>query len=195
MVTLKVRKVSTPKTKSGERVVVFHLTNGKPNIIRNVKQFLTDLTNSFLIQEGIEDLNHPQVTAILRDLKNFTITGEVIHVKEGEQWTVTENSSIVTDPKHPLHGQKVVGDKVAYTADMSIVEDGFLDVELNPLKSMENKQALAYASSVQAMMSTSNAFDFGSNDVDTKSTDEIEIPDDLVTEATAGTKSIDKKGK
>lgn len=151
-----VRFIKEDKDKNPLNLFVLNLTNGKPAIVRSAKEFLTDLQNSYLIGAHVRNPNHPELLAVLRDLKGATVTGDILFAKQGELWTVTENSRVVTDKNHPKYGKVAVGDKLPYEKDMTLVQDGFLDVALSPQMAMMNKQAQAYGMSLASML---NAFE------------------------------------
>lgn len=166
-------------------LVVLRVANGKPAIIRNSKQFLQDLKNSYLISDNVENIKHPEVNTALRQLKRFTATGDISFHKKGEKWTVTENSSVLKDKKHPMHGKVVVGDQLEYTADQTRVE-GFLDLELNATAQFNRDKAEAFA---VTQMLEDGAFAFGSSSSDVNASYEDDalnafdnIPDDIMNE-------------
>lgn len=183
MKTLKVRKVSTPKLQSGGRIVVLHLSNGMPNILRTEEQFVNDLQGSFLIGDNVKSFNHPEVRNVLSDLKNFTVTGEIIHRKKGELYTLTEHSRMIKDPSHPAFGTVAIGDKVPVETDSSTVTDGFLDITLNPMVVMQNKQAFAYGAVLASTFGNVDEGNYSSDAADVESFDASAIPDDVYQEA------------
>lgn len=155
--TVSVNKIAfIPRDKNGQPLELFvlHLSNDKQPIIRRSAQFLNDLKGSFIVDDRITSIRHPEVRDALKDLQErpFTVTGQIKYCKKGDLWTVREESSIVTDPNHPKYNTVVPGDKVAYETDMTIVEDGFLTVRVNPLVSASNKDSLAKAKLYIAMM-------------------------------------------
>jgi hypothetical protein len=180
--TVSVNRIShITKDKDGNvlDLFVFHLANGKPNLIRRGKQFLTDLSGSFLIDDRINNTRHPEVRDALEDLqaKPFTITGNIKYCKKGDLWVVREESTVVTDPNNPRYNTVVPGDKLPYETDMTIVEDGFLTVRVNPLVKAMNKDSIAKAKLYMAMLyddaepvakanTTQDNSEFDANDID-----------------------------
>ena len=181
-----------PNDKNGNplNVYVLRLSNGKPNILRTTKQFLTDLKESGLIAYHVNNSNHPEVQNAIRDLKYkpFTITGSIKYCTKGEKWLVTENSRVVTDKSHPLFGQKTVGDEMFYENDMSIVEDAFLNISVHPEVFMINKQALATASIMASMFATPDVVESTTTGADVPpSADPNDIPQDVIDSALGAT--------
>ena len=162
--TVSVNKVSfVPRDKDGNELNVFvlQLANGKPSIIRRASQFLTDLKGSFLIDDRISNPRHPEVFNVLQDLQAgiFSVTGNIKYCKKGDFWVVRENSLIVTNPNHPRYNSVVVGDKVPYETDMTIVEDGFLTIKVNPMRVAINKDSMAKAKLYMAMLEEPQAIE------------------------------------
>lgn len=186
--TVSVNKVSfVPKDKDGRdlNVFVFQLTNGKPNIIRRASQFLTDLKGSFLIDDRISNVRHPEVFGVLQDLQAgvFNITGNIKYCKKGDLWTVRENSSVVTDPNHPRYNTVVAGDKLPYETDMTIIEEGFLTIRVNPLRVAINKDSMAKAKLYMAMLEDPIAVDTPQQSQNASSFNEEEIDLDVLNQA------------
>lgn len=186
-----VRFIKEDKDKNPINLFVLNLTNGKPAIVRSSKEFLTDLQNSYLIGAHVRNPLHPDVLDVLADLniegRLSTVSGDILFAKQGELWTVTENSRVVTDKNHPKYGKVAIGDKLPYEKDMTLVQDGFLNVSLNPVTRMENKQAKAYGMSLAGML---NAFDtVDTVDSTARTTTEpldlgaIDLDDDIANEA------------
>lgn len=191
----RVRKIAKGKTVDGVaqdvNIVVLDLTGGKPSIVRNYSQFLQDLKNSFLIDDNINNINHPQVTRVLRGLKRGNISGEINFTKKGDKFTVTENSRAITDPTHPEFGKVSVGDVRISEEDRAIVE-GFLDIE--PNEQYQTVQATAEATA-QAKMAMAGAFEnFGSSANDGAVPEELEdtIPSAILDEALDNNKETKK---
>lgn len=190
MKTLKangIRKISQDKNGNPLNIFVINLVNGKPAVIRTAKEFLTDLKNSFLIGEYVNNTNHPELRQVLRDLSSgvYTITGNIKHVKKGDKWTVTENSSAVTNPSHPAFNKVAVGDQLPYQKDQSIVEDGFLQVNLNPTIRQENKDALYRGVALANLMAMDEepSSTVVTGDDYNSSADDFDIDDDVITHA------------
>lgn len=188
MKTLQIVNVRTIPTKDGRVLFILDLVNGQPSIVRTAKEFIIDLQNSYLIGNDVQNPNHPVLLGILRDLKNFTVTGNVIHAKKDELWIVTENSRVVTDSTHPKHGSVVAGDKLPYEKDMSLVTEGFLAIALNPQIDMQIRQAQAYGTAVASTMASSNVFDAMpvASNVEEKEFDPSDIDADAFKEASEG---------
>lgn len=186
----RVRKITHGKATNGVaqqvNIIVIDLPNGKPSIVRNYTQFMQDLKNSFLIDDNVSNINHPQVTKVLRGLKRGTVSGEITFSKKGDKYKVTEDSRVVTDPTHPDFGKFNVGDTRVAEEDRAIVE-GFLDIE--PNEQHQTVQAIAEATA-QAKLAMQGAFDdFGisSKSVDVEH-DVDDIPSDVLDEAMNVTK-------
>ena len=186
----RVRKIAHGKSVNGVtpnvNIVVLDLTNGKSSIVRNYTQFLQDLKNSFLIDDNVNNINHPQVTKVLRGLKRGVVSGEISFTKKGDKYKVTEESRVVTDPTHPEFNKWNVGDVRVAEEDRTIVE-GFLDIE--PSEQFQTVQATAEATA-QAKLAMQGAFeDFGvSNNVSDMALAMDDIPEDTLTEALGTTK-------
>lgn len=194
----RVRKIAKGKTTNGVtptvNIIVVDTTNGKPSIVRNYAQFLQDLKNSFLIDENINSINHPQVTKVLRGLKRGMVSGEITYGKKGDTWVVTEDSRVITDPTHPEFGSVKVGDKRVLTDDNSRVE-GFLDIEPNEQFQTVHATAEAVAT---AKLALAGAFEdygnveaspLGESDVDNLPK---EIMDEVIKGKGKGNKNKDK---
>lgn len=158
-------------------IVVLDLASNKPSIVRNYAQFLQDLKNSFLIDDNVNSMNHPQVTKVLRGLKRGIVSGDISFTKKGDKYKVTEESRVVTDPTHPEFGKWNVGDTRIAEEDRAIVE-GFLDIE--PSEQFQTVQAVADATA-QAKLAMQGAFeDFG---ITSKTTELVEAVDDIPEDA------------
>lgn len=181
-----------PNDKNGNplNLYVLRLSNGKPNILRTQKQFLTDLKESGLIAPNVMNTNHPEVQNAIRDLKYkpFTITGNIKYCVKGQEWIVTETSRVVTDTNHPLFGQKSVGDSMVYENDMTIIEDDFLNIAVHPEVFMINKQALATASILATMYQTPDiAEDVQASTAKEEAVDPSTIDPDIIKSALGAT--------
>jgi len=188
----RVRKIAKDAKGANINIVVIDLTNGKPSIVRNFTQFLQDLKNSFLIDESVNSINHPQVTRVLRGLKRGMVSGEITFTKKGDEYVVTENSRVITDITHPEFGKFAIGDKRIAEEDRTIVE-GFLDVETN--EDHQTIQATAEATA-QAKMAMQGAFEDFNNIANSPVDDVVEdIPKAIIDEVvkTKDDKSKDKK--
>ena len=184
----RVRRIAQGKSIDGVaqtvNIVVLDLASNKPSIVRNYAQFLQDLKNSFLIDDNVNSMNHPQVTKVLRGLKRGIVSGEISFTKKGDKYKVTEESRVVTDPTHPEFGKWNVGDTRIAEEDRAIIE-GFLDIE--PSEQFQTVQAVADATA-QAKLAMQGAFeDFG---ITSKTTELVEavddIPEDALAEAVTG---------
>lgn len=206
--TVKVSRVSfLAKDKAGNplNLFVLALANGQESILRTSKEFLTDLRESGLIGFNVNNINHPEVRDAVADLKQrpFTVTGNIKYAKEGELWTVTKDSSVITDKTNPQYGKVSIGDKLPYKRDMTLVEEGFLAVRLGGEMLLLRKQATA-----NAMLSVASAFedDFYSSSpsvdgstaepsatgqANTEPADSNDIPDDVM-DAVTGKKATTK---
>ena len=141
----------------GENVdlIALVLANGKPDVVRSPKEFINDLKGSFLIDENVNSMKHPQVLRCLRNLRGGLLEGDLKYAKAGESWTVTENSQVIKNPSAKGYGKYQVGDEKAYEKDATIVQDGFLTLELSEKAYEREENAQAYAS---ARVSTVDAF-------------------------------------
>jgi len=189
----KVRKIGTIKTPEGENVkmniVIIDTTNNKPSIVRNFSQFLQDLKNSFLIDENVTSMNHPQILRTLKGLKRGRVSGDVQYSKKGDKWTVNENSRCVTDPTHPQFGSVSIGDTLTVETPRAII-DGFLDFEVNSETNQQMLIADSVASATQAMQGVFEDFDAvvtnNSSNVENDTSDiPPEIMNGIVSEETA----------
>lgn len=181
MKTIAITKVRKLKSHG---LIIIDLGNGKPSIIRTNTQFLQDMKNSYLINESVMTIEHPEVLSALRDLKRGTVSGEISHHKEGEEWIVTEESRAITDPKHPQYGSVQVGDKLAYENDNTRVDDGFLDISYHPSIQAIKANATAIA---QAQMAMLGAFDSYEEPTTVEASSD-EIPDAVLAEVMSGSK-------
>lgn len=139
----------------GVDLVALVLSNGKPDVVRSPKEFINDLKGSFLIDESVNSMKHPSVTRCLRNLRGGMLEGDLKYAKAGETWTVTENSQVIKNKNAKGFGKYAVGDEKEYEKDATIVQDGFLTLELNEKAYEREENAHAYAS---ARVSTSDAF-------------------------------------
>ena len=137
-------------------VIILELANGKPSVLRSPEQFLNDLSGSFLIDEGISSMNHPQVRKCLRNLRGGMLEGDLKYAKAGETWIVTKDSQVITNPKAKGFGQYAIGDEKEYEKDATIVVDGFLTLDLKEDAYQREDNAQAYAT---ARVGRADAFD------------------------------------
>lgn len=144
----------------GVDLIALVLANGKPDIVRSPKEFINDLKGSFLVDDSVNSMRHPQVMKALRNLRGGVLEGDLKYAKAGEEWTVTENSQVVKNPNAKGYGKYAVGDKKAYEKDATIVVDGFLTLELKEDAYQREENAQAYA---HARVSTVDAFDIPSD--------------------------------
>jgi hypothetical protein len=181
----RVRRIAQGKSIDGVaqtiNIVVLDLASNKPSIVRNYSQFLQDLKNSFLIDDNVNSMNHPQVTKVLRGLKRGTVSGEVTFAKKGDKYKVTAESRVITDSSHPEFGKWNIGDIRIAEEDRAIIE-GFLDIE--PSEQFQTVQAVADATA-QAKLAMQGAFeDFGISSSTSTVVDAIDdIPEDALAEA------------
>lgn len=142
-----VNVITHGKEVNGQRpllnLVVIRLANNKPPVIRQMKQFLEDMKKSGLITDDVRSLQHPKLVKLIPHLRNGIVEGEITHHKAGDKWTVTENSSVITDPTHEMYGKVAVGDQLDYETDGTRVAEGFLFLE--PNDRYLNRQAQAEA--------------------------------------------------
>lgn len=157
-----VRKIAKGKTIDGNartvNIVVIDTTNGKPSIVRNYSQFLQDLKNSFLLDDNINSMTHPDVRDCLSGLRRGMISGEITYGKKGDTWVVTDESRMITDPTHVEFGKAKIGDTRTLLEDNSRVE-GFLSFYLSKEARTDNANAKSKA---KAELALSGAFeDYG----------------------------------
>ena len=162
---------------------VLDLANGKPSIVRSAKEFLTDLNNSYLIGAHVKNPNHPELLSVLRDLRGATIEGNILFANKGDMWTVTENSRVVNDPNHPKYGKVAAGDQLPYERDMTLVTEGFLQIDYSPQIAMMNKQAHAYGMSLASMLNSFDTVESATTTSGAEPVDAAHLDDDVVTEA------------
>lgn len=183
----KIKAIRTIKNDSKGNTInltVIETTNGKPSIVRRAKEFLQDLKNSYLIDENVVSIAHPQVREAIKTLRNGTVTGQVQYVNKGDKWTVTETSLAITNPNHPKYGEVSVGDSLEVERDGARVVDGFLELEQSMQQQAINANAKAYA---MLMVDTMGAFDDAGDDNGSTSAESFEdIPTDIFDEATQG---------
>lgn len=186
----RVRKIAHGKATNGVaqtvNIIVIDLANGKSSIVRNFTQFLQDLKNSFLIDDNISNINHPQVTKVLRGLKRGIVSGDISFTKKGDKYVVTEDSRVVTDPTHPEFGKFNVGDVRVAEEDRTII-DGFLDIEPSEQYQTVQATAEATASAKLAMQGIFEDFGVSSKAGDVQGMDVDDIPTDALEEALAPT--------
>ena len=189
-----VRFIPTDAKGNTLNLFIIDLANGQPSIVRSAKEFMIDLTNSYLIGAHVRNPAHPELLGVLRDLKGATISGDILTAKKGELWTVTATSSAVTKPSHPMFGKVSAGDQLPYEKDMTLVNDGFLTVTLHPQVTMMNKQAQAYGMSLASML---NAFDMPSNEpaVTATGAEPVVAPDDVMGAAIGDTPDTTDEAK
>jgi len=137
-------------------LTVLHIGN-KPNVLRTDEQLLADINGSFITPREVTSMNDPQVRDVLRTLRGGTLMGDITHVKAGDKWTVTAESRVMREPKAKGFGQYQVGDQKEYEKDATIINDGFLTLDLNRRAYEETANANAYARERVAM---ADAFDF-----------------------------------
>lgn len=155
MKTVQISKVA--RIAQGEmNLIILELANGKPSVIRSPKEFINDLKGSFLVDESVNSMNHPQVRKCLRNLRGGILEGDLKYAKAGETWTVTKDSQVITNPKAKGFGDYAIGDDKAYEKDATIVVDGFLTLELKEDAYQREENAQAYAS---ARVGSASAFD------------------------------------
>lgn len=147
MKTLKISKVSViPHNRSGEVINIVAIRNaGKPAIIRSFDQFVTDLKESFLIDNDVDSVYDPEVRDVLADLQGGTVSGEITFHKAGDPYRIEENSAAVTNPNHKLYGKVSVGDEVEAEKDGSRVTDGFLTLKREATAQVIHKSSNSYA--------------------------------------------------
>lgn len=170
MQTLQVSKISVIRhNKAGEtiNVVAIRVPN-KPSILRSFHQFLTDLKESFLITDEVDSMSDPEVLDVLADLQGGSVKGDISFHKEGDEYTIDENSSAVTNKQHSLYGKVSVGDKLKAEKDGARVIDGFLLLKREAAAQAIYKSANSYAK----MRMKFEGF-FNSNDDTTGSSDVV----------------------
>ena len=128
-------------------IIVLDIVGQEQGIPRTPKQFLLDLQDSHLIPSNIKDINNPMVQDAMIDLKGGTVSGNVEFFKAGSKYKAHENSSVITNPEHPLYGKVKLGQEVEREKDGSRVE-GFLSLD----RSFVAKQTRANASALSAQM-------------------------------------------
>lgn len=149
----KVRKIA--KNAKGEtiNIVVIDTTNNKPSIIRTFTQFITDLKDSDLIDDTVNNINHPQISGrsgVLRGLRRGEVYGDITYTNKGDKFLVTEDSGVIKDPSHPEFGQWSIGDERVATESKAIVE-GFLTLDTNERFDMVHATATARVSAEGAL--------------------------------------------
>jgi hypothetical protein len=126
-------------------------------------------------------VNHPGLVGALTALKGGEVEGDFQFVKEGQEYTVTENMRVITDPNHEEYGKYSVGDTMEYKADQTIV-DGFL--ELTPSFQRQQIEATANATaSFQAQLLGMFATDGASASASASASsneEDVEIPEDVL---------------
>jgi hypothetical protein len=141
-------------------LVAIRLADGN-TLLRNVKQFATDLDGSHRLQ-GVDtsfltSVKHPAIAKACSKLANATISGDWQPYKKGDAYTVTETMSVITDSTHPEYGKVKVGDKRIHTSDGNVIT-GFLTL----VPSME--QLMVEESAEQFAMLNAQAMNlFGSS--------------------------------
>lgn len=187
------RKIVTGKKVNGVaktvNIMVIDLPNGQPSIVRKFSQFLQDLKNSYLIDENVMSINHPDVTDVLPLLNRGKVTGEITFSKKGDTWTVTPESSCITDPTHADFGKCSVGDTRVLENDGAYV-DGFLLFEVNAEARADKANAKAYS---RSLLAQAGAFDdFGTVSATSHSDDNVDddVPESILQEAIAPKKAV-----
>lgn len=189
MLKTRIRAVRVIKNDSNGNAInltVIETTNNKPAIVRRAKEFLQDLKNSFLIDDNVVSLSHPQVRKAIKGLRGGTLEGDIAYSKKGDKWIVTETSLAVTDPTHPKYGSVSIGDALEVEKDGARVVDGFLELEQSMQFQALQANADAYAN---VMASVAGVFDVeDESTTGNTSTEEVfdEIPEDLLQNATTG---------
>ena len=135
-------------------IVVISLSNGK-SIVRNLAQFVRDLDNSGRLlgvdTDYITNVKHPAITRACTKLRGGEVEGDFSYAKAGDSYEITENSSAVNNPQHPLYGQVEVGDTAQYQSDVTIVE-GFLFLAPSMKQMLVEEQAEASAQLMANLM-------------------------------------------
>lgn len=120
-----------------ERPIIVLEVAGGNNIVRNPKQMLTDLQNSFRASKidpkafangyaNADQFAKQAFIAELSKLNKATIQGDIRQVKAGDEYEVSEGHPALTDAKHPAFGVKL-GEKLKAEKDGVWVE-GFLSI-------------------------------------------------------------------
>lgn len=148
----KVRIIPATATNNVPRDMVILVLDGKSQpIIRTFKQFVLDLQESHLIPRTVNDINHPDVLDVVRDVQGGSVSGEVEFWKKGSEYTVDDNSTVVTNPEHPDYGNYKPGDKHKRISDGSRVE-GFLTLKRATAAEMASRTAKQTAQLVAQMI-------------------------------------------
>lgn len=144
------------KNKKGEplNAIIIELANGKPSIYRKLSQFIRDLDNSGRLSgvdlDFLTSVNHPAIVDACTALEEGVVKGEFEYVKEGQEYEIQENASIL-NPNSSLYDETAsVGDKAVYKSDGTYVTEGFLKLVPSMQTKMIETQSLKMA---QLMMS------------------------------------------
>jgi len=172
-----VKRIATDEV----NLVVLVLANGKPDVVRSTKEFLNDLKGSFLIDDSINSMNHPQVRKALRNLKGGMLQGDLKYAKAGDTWIVTENSQVVKNPKAKGFGQYAIGDAKEYEKDATIVVDGFLTFDFQEEAYQREENAEAYAAK---RVKATDAFDIAPDAAPAKADDAASTDEGLEEDST-----------
>lgn len=132
-------------------------------------QFLRTLKNSFLLDENVESITSLEAREAMQQLMGGKISGKATLLKAGEKYTVTENSSVITNPDHPEYNEYNIGDEIEATRDSFRPEQGeFMSFR----KSQEYINAEAYANKQLSALSAAMGIG-GSSESITKSEKEV----------------------
>jgi len=123
---------------------------GHPAIVRNPKQMLTDLTNSFRCV-GVTSTQDPRFAQELGKLFGATLTGDLRAYKAGDKYVVTEGHPALTDRNHKDYGKVKLGEQLVAEKDGVWVE-GFLSIPKTFAEQQLEANATAYASVMAAFM-------------------------------------------
>lgn len=143
-------------------LAVIRTTNGV-NIVRNVKQLVTDLDGSYRLiganTDFMTSVKHPAVQKAVSKLRGGFVEGDWTTFKKGDEYKITKEMSCITDPNHPDFGKAKVGETRVHTAD-GVIVDGFLG--LYPSAAREAIEAAADASATLTA-ELAGMFDTGSS--------------------------------
>jgi len=172
-----VRRIANNSAGKAINLTLIYVKGQTTPIIRRPKEFIQDLKNSFIIPNGVDNINHPSVLDAMKDIKGGTLQGDVSFLKKGDMWTVHENSRCITDKSHPKFGTVSVNDQLPAERDQSYVE-GFLSIEESIQARAIKANAKAYA---QQMADALNMLD-EEEPVDTPDKAFDHIPTDFASE-------------
>ncbi|MAT89671.1 MAG: hypothetical protein CMC35_03170 [Flavobacteriaceae bacterium] len=176
-----ITKIALLESNGVSYALIYTTANANP-IVRGLKQFVTDLDESGRLggvdARFITSIKHPVLAKQKVALRGGNIEGDFKFTKAGEEYTINEYSSVLTDTNHPDYGKFKLGDKRKREKDGCIVE-GFLFMEPSVVRqTLEiNADAMAAAQAAALGLFSSPA---APSSNDSAAIDENDIPEEVM---------------